>query len=70
MPSKSTNTHSRRPCTAATKCEHAGRYFAEYYQQLAAEPSKGGVDFRCIRFPGLISADTAPAVGPLTSDLR
>ena len=47
-------------------CEHLGRYFAEYYQQLAAEPSKGGVDFRCIRFPGLISADTEPSGG--TSD--
>jgi threonine 3-dehydrogenase len=47
-------------------CEHLGRYFAQYYQQLAAEPSKGGVDFRCIRFPGLISADTAPSGG--TSD--
>ncbi|MEE2836138.1 MAG: NAD-dependent epimerase/dehydratase family protein [Myxococcota bacterium] len=47
-------------------CEHLGRYFAEYYQQLAAEPSKGGVDFRCIRFPGLISADTVPSGG--TSD--
>jgi nucleoside-diphosphate-sugar epimerase len=47
-------------------CEHLGRYFAEHYQQLAAEPSKGGVDFRGIRFPGLISADTVPSGG--TSD--
>ena len=47
-------------------CEHLGRYFAEYYQQLAAQPSSGGVDFRCIRFPGLISADTEPSGG--TSD--
>lgn len=47
-------------------CEHLGRYFAEHYQQLAAEPSKGGVDFRGIRFPGLISADTEPSGG--TSD--
>jgi len=47
-------------------CEHLGRYYAEHYQQLAAEPARGGVDFRAIRFPGLISADTLPSGG--TSD--
>ena len=47
-------------------CEHLGRYYAKYFQQLAAEPSRGGVDFRSIRFPGLISADTVPSGG--TSD--
>lgn len=47
-------------------CEHLGRYFAENYQQLAAAPSGVGVDFRALRFPGLISAHTMPSGG--TSD--
>ncbi len=46
-------------------CEHLGRYYAEHYQQLAAARSIG-VDFRCVRFPGLISATTVPTGG--TSD--
>lgn len=46
-------------------CEHLGRYYAEYYQQLSALKSIG-VDFRCVRFPGLISAQTMPTGG--TSD--
>ncbi|HEC23660.1 MAG TPA: NAD-dependent epimerase/dehydratase family protein [Chloroflexi bacterium] len=47
-------------------CEHLGRYYAHYYRQLAAEPPHNGVDFRSIRFPGLISAFTVPSGG--TSD--
>ena len=47
-------------------CEHLGRYYARHYKQLAAEPMAGRVDFRCVRFPGLISAVTVPAGG--TSD--
>ena len=47
-------------------CEHLGRYFARHYRQLAAEPDHRGVDFRSIRFPGLISAFTLPSGG--TSD--
>jgi nucleoside-diphosphate-sugar epimerase len=47
-------------------CEHLGRYYARHYKQLAAEPMAGRVDFRCVRFPGLISAVTMPAGG--TSD--
>lgn len=47
-------------------CEHLGRYFAHHYRQLAAEPDHRGVDFRSIRFPGLISAVTLPSGG--TSD--
>ncbi len=47
-------------------CEHLGRYYALHYKQLAAETMSGKVDFRCIRFPGLISAETVPSGG--TSD--
>src|SRR5262249_9618044 len=47
-------------------CEQLGRYYARHYKQLAAEPSSGKVDFRSVRFPGLISADTLPSGG--TSD--
>ena len=47
-------------------CEHLGRYFGQHYKQLAAGPPSGKVDFRCIRFPGLISAETMPSGG--TSD--
>ena len=46
-------------------CEHLGRYYARHYKQLSAEHS-GQVDFRGIRFPGLISAVTVPSGG--TSD--
>jgi threonine 3-dehydrogenase len=47
-------------------CELMGRYYARYYKQLAAEPASGRVDFRAVRFPGLISALTMPSGG--TSD--
>jgi nucleoside-diphosphate-sugar epimerase len=47
-------------------CEHLGTYYARHYKQLAAEPVSGKVDFRCVRFPGLISAVTMPSGG--TSD--
>jgi nucleoside-diphosphate-sugar epimerase len=47
-------------------CEQLGHYYARYYKQLAAETQSGRVDFRCVRFPGLISAVTQPAGG--TSD--
>ena len=47
-------------------CEHLGRYYAVHYKQLAAETLSGKVDFRAIRFPGLISAVTVPSGG--TSD--
>ncbi|HUE89276.1 MAG TPA: NAD-dependent epimerase/dehydratase family protein [Vicinamibacterales bacterium] len=47
-------------------CEQLGRYYARFYKQLAAEPQSGRVDFRCVRFPGLISAMTVPSGG--TSD--
>jgi len=47
-------------------CEQLGHYYARYYKQLAAETASDRVDFRCVRFPGLISAMTVPSGG--TSD--
>ena len=47
-------------------CEHLGRYYSRHYKQLAAESVGPRVDFRAIRFPGLISAATMPSGG--TSD--
>jgi threonine 3-dehydrogenase len=46
-------------------CEHLGRYYARHYKQLAAD-TVPRVDFRAVRFPGLISALTVPSGG--TSD--
>lgn len=45
--------------------EMLGTYFCQYYRQLAAERPVM-LDFRCVRFPGLISAFTVPSGG--TSD--
>jgi nucleoside-diphosphate-sugar epimerase len=46
-------------------CERLGIYFSDHYKQLAeSRPIK--LDFRAIRFPGLISAFTVPSGG--TSD--
>jgi len=47
-------------------CEHLGRYYTRHYRQLALDGETRGIDFRCIRFPGLISAVTEPSGG--TSD--
>jgi nucleoside-diphosphate-sugar epimerase len=47
-------------------CEQLGRYYARSYKQLAAETLSGRIDFRAVRFPGLISALTLPSGG--TSD--
>jgi nucleoside-diphosphate-sugar epimerase len=47
-------------------CERLGSYYGKHYKQLAASRPSGRVDFRCVRFPGLISALTMPSGG--TSD--
>jgi nucleoside-diphosphate-sugar epimerase len=47
-------------------CERLGRYYERYYRQLDAQVTQGLLDFRCLRFPGLISAVTTPTGG--TSD--
>src|SRR5262245_19282884 len=47
-------------------CERLGRYYARYYRQLDAQETAGRLDFRGLRFPGLISAYTVPTGG--TSD--
>lgn len=46
-------------------CELLGIYYSEHFRQLAAERPVM-LDFRCVRFPGLISAFTVPSGG--TSD--
>ena len=45
-------------------CEKLGEYYDLYYKLLSN--SYKGIDFRCVRFPGLISAETVPSGG--TSD--
>ncbi len=47
-------------------CEHLGRYYTRHYKQLDVETPRARVDFRSLRFPGLISAFTVPSGG--TSD--
>ncbi len=46
-------------------CEQLGHYYSRHYKQLSADVI-ARVDFRCVRFPGLISALTLPSGG--TSD--
>ena len=46
-------------------CEQLGDYYAKHYKQLSVD-AIARVDFRAVRFPGLISAVTLPAGG--TSD--
>jgi nucleoside-diphosphate-sugar epimerase len=47
-------------------CEHLGRYLTFHARQLGALAGATRLDFRALRFPGLMSADTVPAGG--TSD--
>lgn len=46
-------------------CELLGTYYSRHYRQLASD-RPATLDFRCVRFPGLISAFTVPSGG--TSD--
>lgn len=46
--------------------ELLGLYYARFYRRLAPEPESGWIDFRALRFPGLLSAFTLPQGG--TSD--
>jgi len=47
-------------------CEHLGNYYSQHYQRLGAEQHHHYIDFRSIRFPGIISSKTIPSGG--TSD--
>ena len=47
-------------------CEHLGNYYTNNYQRLGAEKHQRYIDFRSIRFPGIISSKTIPTGG--TSD--
>jgi len=44
-------------------CENLGRYYMSHYRQLTQDTSSISLDFRGLRFPGLISADTLPTGG-------
>jgi threonine 3-dehydrogenase len=46
--------------------EHLGRYYAQHYRQGTTAGTRPALDFRSLRFPGLLSADTVPTGG--TSD--
>jgi nucleoside-diphosphate-sugar epimerase len=47
-------------------CEHLGRYFTFHERQIGALSAASRLDFRSLRFPGLVSAVTIPSGG--TSD--
>ncbi len=46
--------------------EHLGRYFDGYFRYLDNDPSNIKIDFRSVRLPGVISAESIPGGG--TSD--
>ena len=47
-------------------CEHLGRYYSKFYRRLADDRGSALIDFRCLRLPGVIAAETKPTGG--TSD--
>ena len=47
-------------------CENLGNYFSKNYKLLGEIDRNNLIDFRCVRFPGLLSPDTVPSGG--TSD--
>src|SRR4030042_1012626 len=47
-------------------CEHLGFYYSTRIGSLSSDARILNIDFRCLRYPGLISADTVPSGG--TSD--
>jgi len=57
--------HTMYGCNKLTG-EHLGRYYDHHYRKLAKDRFEHPVDFRSIRFPGIISAETMPSGG--TSD--
>jgi nucleoside-diphosphate-sugar epimerase len=57
--------HTMYGCNKVTG-ENLGRYYAHHYRKLASDRMDNPVDFRSLRFPGIISADTVPSGG--TSD--
>ncbi len=46
--------------------EHVGKYYSSYFRLLDENRGVPRIDFRCVRFPGVISAETLPTGG--TSD--
>lgn len=47
-------------------CEQVGRYYSEHYRRLSGTSNGGPIDFRAVRYPGIVSAHTTPNGG--TSD--
>ncbi len=47
-------------------CEHLGRYYSNHYRRLADDRGAALIDFRSLRLPGVIAAETKPTGG--TSD--
>jgi nucleoside-diphosphate-sugar epimerase len=61
-----TSTRIRRRCTGATSCIASSWALLRAALQAAVGRRDPRVDFRCVRFPGLISASPMPSGG--TSD--
>jgi threonine 3-dehydrogenase len=47
-------------------CESLGNYYANFFGLLEENSSRTKIDFRCVRYPGLLNAHTLPTGG--TSD--